>query len=216
MRILLFAIISFLTFSLFGGVVNQNNDFQVWILESVNTPLSDKFKLHLDGELRYGDDGSTLYLWYIQTRLDYSACNWLDITPGYRHLYVLRPSDRKWLLIYDPLLDITLKSKLGRWQIADRNRTQYLLFDSGPTLWQYRNRILAISPWKLGGLNPQISNEFFFRENVGYAENRFSVGGTFQTTKKTSCTLLYTLRHQKRSDMWKRHHVLWAILSQSF
>ena len=198
MRIVLLLIISVLTFSLFGGVVNQNNDFQVWILESVNTKLCDKLKLHLDGELRYGDDGSTLYLWYLQTRLDYSACTWLDITPGYRHLYVLRPS------------------KLGRWQVADRNRTQYLLFESGPTLWQYRNRILAISPWKLGGLNPQISDEVFFRENVGFAENRFSVGGTFQTTKKTSCTLLYTLRHQKRSDMWKRHHVLWAILSQSF
>ncbi len=216
MRTFLFAIICFLTSSLFAGVVNQNNDFQVWLLESVDTKLCDKLKLYLDGELRYGDNGSILYLWYIQTRLDYSPCNWLDFTPGYRQLYVLRPSDRQWLLIYDPLLDITLKGKWGRWQFADRNRTQYLLFESGPTLWQYRNRILAISPWKVGGLNPQISNEFFFRENVGYAENRFSIGGTFQTTKSSKVSLNYTLRDQKRADIWKRHHVIWAIFNQSF
>lgn len=212
MRFLVILLTFFLS-SLHGGGFNRDNDFQVWIYDGVHTKLSKRTSLYLESELRYGDNASLLYFYYLQTRFFFSPCKWLDIAPGYRQIFSLRsPEDHTWRPIYNPLTDVIFKKEFRKWEFSDRSRFQYLIFEDEKNAWLYRNRLQIRAPWKIGriGIHPQISNELFFRERRGFAQNRFAVGGIFPLAKKIEGSLQYMLRSLKDIEgNWRNHHICW-------
>jgi hypothetical protein len=197
--------------------ISRNGDFQFWLYDAFTKDIGKKSKIYLETEGRWGDDASTLYLFYLQTRVMYAVCKWLDVAPGYRQQWNLDLATRKWFRLYDPLVDVIVKKKIGKWEISDRHRTQYFILESLPNFWQYRNRFMVISPWKIGKmkLNPLVFDEIFIREQSGFSENRFAIGGSMPLAKKAKTTLFYMLRHQEFLE-WRRHHICWLQFECQF
>ncbi len=193
---------------LFGSTFNKKNDFQVWEHQQITWMPTPTTTLYFQTEFRWGDDASILYFSYLQGGISVSPCNWLTVAPGYRQGAALRPDHRR-IPVYNPLLDATLKFKICNWTLEDRSRVQYLIPESGPDLWQYRNRIELFSPWKVGRyqFNPYLSEEMFFREYFGFAENRFAVVGRFTFSHLFQSDVMYMLRYIK-FPTWRPTHVL--------
>lgn len=209
----LLAILILPTYAL--GQINRNDDFQLWLSQSNHIQFTDKLKWYLDGELRYGDSASRLYLFYLQTGFFYSFNKCFEIAPGYRHQYQLEPLERTWHLVYQPLLDLLCKFECKKWQFINRHRFSYLVRELVPNRFQYRNRLWVTSPWKIGIFNFIAFDEVFFREAVGFFENRFAVGGMAQLKKKNTMTIYYMLRHVEL-EAWTRFHTLFLQLNLLF
>lgn len=200
-----------------SGAIEEDGDFQLWLFNSVHKKLSEKQSLYLEGELRYGNNASTLYLFYLQARLLYTINERLKFYPGYRQLYFLSVSDRRWEAQYEPFLDIIAIRSIKNWEITDRNRFSYLFFEERENRWQYRNRLMIKTPWKIGKMqfNPLVFDEVFFREKEDFRENRFGLGGEIPFFKNR-ITLLYVIRSRKFQESWRRSNILWLQLNSSF
>lgn len=200
------------------AIADTDSDFQLWSYNSVAKKLGKKSTLAVDGEVRFGDNASKAFLWYLQARLRRDLTPNLAIEPAYRHLYFFRPAVNDWQALYEPFVDIHLKTEWKGWTITSRNRPSYLIFDHLPNLWQFRTRLLARAPWKWGaiGVSPVIFDEVFFRERSGFEQNRFALGGSWPFGDGNQSMLVFMLRHRKLLDEWRYQRVIWLLLNFVF
>lgn len=208
----------FFPFFILFGSVNQNNDVQVWINESISKEFSPKLSFYVMSEQRIGDDASTLFYYYLQSNVTYSPTTWLSISPGYRQAFSLNEANSRWVAVYDPLIDLFFHKKIRGWKISDRNRFQYFFSDTFPNAWQYRNQITIISPWKWGAIqcNPAFFEEIFFLEHVGFSENRTAIGAHFTPFEVNTFSTFYMLRFLKKQSHWTHQNILYFLLNFSF
>lgn len=200
--------------------VNKNADFQIWSYGLVKFQLIDPLIFQLSTEFRWGDDASTLYYKYVQGQFLYHPDHWVSIGPGYRQEWnrKVKP-DGRWSDVYNPLLDVTFHIPAGSWKLSDRNRVQYLIRQDSKNLWQYRNRILAQSPWSADflKLTPFISNEIFVRQGKGFSQDRLSIGLYSTLASCAKLKTYYTWRYLKPSKgNWSYQNVLALQLFLNF
>lgn len=208
----------FLSSALFAREISQNDDFQFWFYDSIQTPLCEKTSLIVESEVRYGNEATELYYSYVQGRLLYALNSHIEVAPGYRQIYTrLIPSD-VWRLSYSPLFDYTLRGQWHGLKISDRNRFQYVMFTHEPNYALYRNRLLLEAPKELsiGCMRPVAFDEVFFREWQGFAENRLGIGAVLDFSEYGNTYLYYMVRHQIVDNEWRRHHVLWIWVNAKF
>jgi len=199
--------------------VNKQNDFQIWVINSINSELNKDLNMNFEFEFRFGNDASELYFTYIQPRFTYPINNWLALTPGYRQLFFLEPPEyEKWRTAFIPLIDLFINFDVYGWSILDRNRFQYNFNTIGVNFWLYRNRIRLVSPYKIGKINfnPIIAGEIFFAERVGLFESRASVGGMFPIGVITTAKTLYMLRYRKFITGWRFSHIFHLRIDYNF
>lgn len=224
MRLLFLVIILFLFDSLserayLYGQVNERDDFQIWLYDSVNRSLGRYTKIFAEAEIRYGDSASKAYYFYVQSRIQRNFSKRFELSLGYRHEMHLNTARSRWETIYKPLFDIYLKADLGKWRLIDRNRIFYYFFEiRHPNIWEYRNRAQLFSPWYLGKMkfNPWIYSEVFFREGEGFGQHRLALGGNFPISPHLEGSIFYILRHRKVLDEWRHHNVIGGYLFFSF
>lgn len=212
-----------------SAFVNQNKDFQIWnhlgFEFTAPRQIWDKIDLkckptgtigiRLNGETRIGNDASQLYLVYGQGQIFYanSSC---DVAPGFRQTFSI--SSLGWIPVYMPMLDVLFFHKLCTWNLDDRNRVFFNIFEQAPSSWEYRNRLRFISPelstcFKLKWF---IFDETFFLERTGFYQNRLASGLFLTLTSHTEGTLQYTRRHLKVLDTWTYQNILFLQLSFRF
>jgi hypothetical protein len=208
-----------LPFSAFARI-DQNGDFQVWARSFTETELSDHWAVQVWGEMRWGDNASKLFYNYLQGQIVYRPAWWMFIAPGYRQGLRRFPlSSNHWEFEYAPIVDVAfiLLQKAG-WEVRDRNRVEYILFDSDPNHWLYRNRLRVITPWTFTGwnLNPYIENEVFWRQARGVNQDRVSTGFMMQFSEHVGGETSYILRLQKQETGWVHQNVLNLMLVMFF
>lgn len=215
MRLFLFSF--FLLPVLVFARLNDNGDFQIWDHHYLDFKVNEEFHLHLAAEFRWGDDSSKLYVKYGEILFIYRPLKWLEIVPGYRHLYVrfLR-DDFKWKLIYSPLFDLLFYFPVAPWGLSDRSRVQYLIIEGRDNRWVYRNRIHLTFPYSDYYVNPFIDNEFFWTEGRGFDQNRLRSGLEVNFSEHVKGRLFYMLRYLKVSDGWNYQNVLVTQLNFQF
>lgn len=198
----------FATTALFGKL-NGNDDFQFWHNDRFTWKVNDRVQGKLAAEWRWGDDLSKLYITFVEAGPIIKATDWLDFALLYRQIWTSVIAQGKWRPVYNPLADAILKGEWRKWKWNDRNRVQYLIFESRDNLWEYRNRLTITSPWKIGfmKLNPFAFDEVFFREKLGFHQNRLAFGFHIPFTKDSTGSIYYLLRHIEIRKKFKRHHV---------
>jgi hypothetical protein len=204
-RASIFALVFSLATSKLCGQLNENGDFQVWSFLSVENRFAKTWHSRLWGVARWGDDASQLYFTYAQGQIVYTK-NWFEVAPGYRQEYHI--SANQWEPVYAPLCDIFF-TLIGKWEIEDRNRIIYHMPKNAEKHWSYRNRIRLLSPAipSFFSIKLFLDNEFFFREKVGFNQNRLSIGVLGTPLSFLNVRVNYMYRSLKSSEVWIHHNV---------
>lgn len=200
------------------GAVNQKGDTQVWQRISCNKKLSQNVNLLVLQETRFGDDVSEFYYAFVQALVSYSVYPWLSIAPGYRQIYKRSPlSSSHFRPEYSPMMDVSFKTHIKDFELVNRNRVQYLIFHSNHYPWVYRNLTRLKSPWKWTrfAITPYVEDELFFREGVGFQENRATIGFLKKFSNSVSLDLFYIARLIKVSNDWNYNNVIGVKLNFS-
>lgn len=195
------------------GFVNQNNDVQLWIAESVNKSVSPKCTLYLSNEWRIGDDVSKLYFFYLQGAVEFKPYSFFYLVPGYRQIWDLRLDI--WRLSFEPFLDVIFQ-KNEFFQF--RNRISYIVREAIFNVWQYRARFRFRGNWEVGNkiYYPYISNEIFIRSRSGFDQNRLLAGLLVPLFGRLDGDFYYMIRFLKSNFHWTHQHIFGTSLNMKF
>lgn len=199
--------------------VNKQGDFQIWLSNSYYLAnYYHSFSLYGKAEFRLGDDASTLYQKFGELLLDFKPLSWLTISPGYRN-FVTRQLGGGWKTIPIPLLDIFFEKKIAKHiSFNQRNRIQYEIPPNLPNTIVYRGRVQLRFPFPINQMQfiPIISDEMFFVQYRGFAQNRFIIGMIFPSLKHVAFTTYYQLRNLKVHHEWRYQNNLGLDLRINF
>lgn len=192
------------------SLLDENNDKQLWLFQSFAFPnKNDKLTFLMEGEERWGDAVTKLFYYHMQYCLKIQLSDVLSIAPGYR---------KTWAKIQDfalattaniVLFDIFFVKKDENFTLTNRNRTEYALIENTDNLWLFRWRLELM--YTKPCVQPYISDELFFLERNGFAQNRFIVGFKIPITKKNALKLEYMERIVKIQEKWRCHPVFGAL-----
>lgn len=202
-----------LTLSPLCAYVNQNGDFQIWTREYIRGHITPHWDISVMQENRIGDHASKPYHIFLQAQGIYRPAPWIGLAPGYRQSWRRFPLDSsRWRPEYSPMFDVMLRWHLGEWEFSDRNRVQYIIFQSDPAHWLYRNRFRIVTPWHFTRFcfTPFIDNEWFFQERYGFDQDRLSAGLMTWIYKNLSGQIYYMRRFEKTgADLhWIHQNIL--------
>lgn len=192
-----------------GQTINGNGDFQIWLSSSANTLLNKKLRAFLDGEVRFGNNGSELYVGYVQTRFHYTVRDWLELSPGYRQQFNLILPDRVWRPIFVTLFDVLNYFDIHKWSFIVRNRFQYNFNALPHSVWIYRFRIRVDAPYTFGKMKcrPIAADEIFVQEGIGFFENRLVAGVRFNIGKRNITKPAFVFRLRRFGDEWRTAYI---------
>lgn len=189
--------------------VNQNNDLQLWVTESLSRPVHPRCSFSLANEWRFGNNISQLYFIYLQGIAGIKVSKQIDLGPGYRQAW--RLFDAKWRLTYEPLLDLIFHQ---RNVFQFRNRISYLAHERAKNVWQYRARIrLSSENW---AHNLFIANEVFIDSHFGFTQNRTFAGVNIPLFAMINADLSYMLRFLKSERGWTHQHIFGTWFNFAF
>ncbi|MCH9609704.1 MAG: hypothetical protein S4CHLAM45_00940 [Chlamydiales bacterium] len=179
--------------------------------------LSKKSNLYFEAEQRWRKHASEMHLYYFGIYYGYYFSNCFEVRPGYRQWW--RIVRGKWEPLYTPLLDGIYSNSYGKWKFRNRSRGEILIFgEDRKSEWRFRNLTEIKLPIALGKmeLTPYIFDEVFFRETVGFVQNRISGGGEFKITDKLTGRIGYIYRTLKGARQWNVDNVLATYFKYKF
>lgn len=177
----------------FGCLYAERLEYQGWFFNSTKFKINERKRFYFENEERWGDQISHLILTYVQLRYGVQIGKYFEVAPGYRQQWDL--VGEKWQPRYDPLVDITWTHKFGKWQVRDRVRSHYFFKPDGDNHWTIRN--FTQLSLDLKSLSPFVADEVFFREYVGFFENRLLLGAQVPVSDKLKCSVYYMWRRVK-------------------
>lgn len=191
------------------GVVNQNNDVQIWVTEGAVFGTGERYQLHLANEWRFGNDVSQWFHTYLEGIFKIQCTDRIDIGPGYRQTWRLQQD--KWRLAFEPMFNLFFHHK-EVFQL--RNRLSYIINQKDQNIWQYRFRVrLKADYWTY---NPYFSNEIFVISHDGFSENRTQVGVDVPLWNRTRSDVYYMLRFKDDNNVWTHQHIFGVWLHMRF
>ena len=205
-----------------SAALNDDGDFQFFHDDVIEGKINDQWKASAETEFWVGDSASKLYKEENLFLIGYKVNDWLDLAGGYRQVFELwtKVDAQAWSTEYRPTFDGTLKYKWEGWELADRNRFEYKMFDreDKEDAFSYRNRVMVKSPWKWTDwhINPYISNEVFIQEHDDFVRNRMDVGVSFDILQHVSAAIFYRWQRDKKGDDWLDRNILGTALKFSF
>ena len=189
-------------------------DWQYWNTEAVSGKLSDRVKAGMEMEFRWTDDASELSYKHAQISLDVKVTDWFTAGVAYRQadeLYTSSGVEEDWYTEYQPMVNLTVSTKLEGWKISNRFRPSYRVFDiNKDDVWRFRNKLTITSPWKLTPLsiNPYLADEIFLEEHKGgIYRNRFYVGLNLKIIEHLNGGVFYLCQATEGSDGWENINV---------
>lgn len=224
----------------------EQGDAQLWLKFYAEGKLPNDFAVSVEEELRYQDDMSEFYDEDTFLSVKYDVNDWLNIGLGYRvvqerknkTVYTAKKGsdgttkysavgdgDHYWQNEERPVIDVTLKNKLGDWSIDDRNRFEWRMKDDGGEDYiRYRNRLRVRSPWKVTRfkINPYAYAEGFVEDKPGLSGsdmfNRYRLAtGISGNLSKNLKSGLYVMMQSDRADSgWDQFGVAGIELGASF
>lgn len=195
--------------------IDSNGDFQIWNREVIRQHFDSRWSWYLMSECRFGDNASKLFYTFLQVQGIYKPASWVAIAAGYRQGIRRFPfTGNQWKFEYSPLVDVTFVAKTHGWEFVNRNRCQYIIFQSDPSHWQYRNRFRIITPWSFSKfrITPFVDNEWFFMERHGYNQDRLC-GGLMMLLRGNLSGQLYYMARFLKEDLPKTHWVHQNVLN---
>jgi len=196
----------------------EDEGFQFWNTAKLSFDINRDWKAEVDEELRFGDEGGTLYYHHTDLGFVYkSLAQWVDLGFNYRQVFE-KDSDRKWRRENRPHLNVTLKAKLLDLDLSTRSRFEFRDRENKEDLWVYRNKVMAKSPWALTQLRlqPYVAEEIFVSlDPTKYLADRLYAGMYLDISENMRADF-YCLLQAKRLRDTQHIHVLGVALKFRF
>jgi hypothetical protein len=198
------------------GKLNQNNDVQVWVTESVHKKFSPALLFELTNEWRVGDNVSKLYFFYLEGMLQIKAARWLDVGPGYRQIWNI--AGNQWKLTYFPYWEFDFHKTNGRAGFYNRNRFVYVMPEGGQNYWEYRGRIRWMTTYEIKHrlCRPYISNEVFVNTSASFSQDRLMAGLIVPLTHSLNGDFYFMVRFLKSNHHWTHQNVFGTWMNLIF
>ena len=205
--------------------LNADSDFQYWNMEAIEGKINDKWKAYMEAEFRFGDDASKFYYQHTHLEIGYKVNDWLEIAPGYRQVWELfeksvdEPGQEDWFAEARPMINFLLKHKWKGWELRNRNRFEYRIFEiDKEDVFRYRNALLVNSPWKWTqwNINPFIADEIFIQENDDFNRNRFYVGVNVDLMEHLTGRIFYLWQTSEKDNEWIDFNIIGTQLKFKF
>jgi hypothetical protein len=124
--------------------------------------------------------------------VDVSVMKDLTFTAGY--LFVGLPNTGKGYESNIPLAAVTVRHKLGRFEVSDRNRAEELFGLPGSPI-RYRNRVSVDFPLAAGRWTPFATNEIFYDfSRSGWTQDRLQLGVGVRLNQQVKLNTFFLLR----------------------
>lgn len=216
------AVVSFLLIP-FSGYAYEDGDWQYWNTESVTVKLTDKINAYVEEEFRFGDNVSEFYYQHSHLQLNFTITDWFTLAPAYRQvfeLYTKSNTEDDWFTEYRPMVNGTVRCKWEDWELSNRIRVSYRMFDiDKDDVWRFRNKITIKSPWKWTKLkiNPWVADEIFLEEHQsGIYRNRFYAGIGLKLTEHLKGDVFYLWQSSEKGNSWTDYNVIGTKLKIVF
>ncbi len=187
------------------GYAYKDGDWQYWNTESIKVKINDKLHVYIEEEFHFGDDVEEFYYQHSHLQLDFKLNDWFTFSPAYRQVFELSAID-DWYTEYRPMLNGTVKFKLGDWSVSDRIRGSYRMFNiDKKDVWRIRNKIKIKTPFRftLLGINPWMADEIFVeRYKTGVYRNRLYIGVGFNVIKQIKGDIFYLWQSSEKEGEW--------------
>ncbi|MBN2482800.1 MAG: DUF2490 domain-containing protein [Candidatus Omnitrophica bacterium] len=196
----------------------DDGDFQYWNNESISWKVNENWKVTLEEELRFGDDGGNIYYQHSDLGVVYSGiASWLDVGVNYR--YVREERNSRWKDDSQPHLNATVKWSRFGFSLSDRSRFEYREREDAEDYWRYRNNFTVKLPWKFTRfeIRPFVADEIFYDFDAETLnKNRFFSGISFKITKQVSGDIFYLWETSEKNEKWNDLHVLGTKIKLNF
>jgi hypothetical protein len=163
-----------------------------------------KFKISLQEEFRFKDEGSSFFYQFTDLQLKYSVSKYFDVFGDYRLIF--KQKEGEWDQSNVLMPGFTIKyptEKFGKFEIRTRAEAGV---DLSPVTWALNVQPKYNTPWKWTrfDLNPYVANEMFFdiRNDMEYTVNRIRAGVDMKLSKKVSASVgyYYETAFDKKTD----------------
>ncbi|MBL7156617.1 MAG: DUF2490 domain-containing protein [Candidatus Omnitrophica bacterium] len=196
----------------------QNGDFQYWNVETIQVKISDKAKLGIQEEFRFGDNASTWYYNHTDIGIKYKTNKYLETGVFYRQ--IIEKKSKHWNPEYRPHIDATLQIDLFSFRLKDRNRIAYRIRGNKHGTWSYRNKAYIGLPFDIRNIKftPYVADEIFIQTDTkGISRNRLYLGMKFPFVEKLTVDVFY-LRQATRGakDKWTDYNIFGTSATISF
>lgn len=208
---------------IWGGVnayAYQEGDFQIWHTEAQDIAIVKGAKAAFEQEFRYWNDASELHYQHYDFGLVLSPNKHFDLGLFYRQIYERRKTAGKFLPEECPNINATIKYSFWGFDLEDRNRFEYRIFDYQDSNCRYRNKVTlklpwSFTPWKI---RPYFADEIFVRidDSVIFNQNRFTAGIGMEFWKNIKGEAYYLLKSDRGRTKWTDANVLGLKLKVSF
>jgi hypothetical protein len=175
-----------------------DSDTQLWSEIHTTTMLNSNWDLVANGQLRFGDDISSLIQESMQMGFNLKVCDYLTISPTYRYINN-DPADGSNSHENRAAVLGTVHFPLSGFHVSLGNEFEYRLRDPQTDSWRYRPRLtiehpIGPSPWNLSAY---LSGEGFYdSEHSRIVRNRAYAG--FRKKLMQNLTLdLYYMRQDE-------------------
>lgn len=138
-------------------------DSEFWTIQKVTGQINDDWSLSITEQFNFKNRGSKLYFYFTEIGAGYAFNQHFDIKLFYRHVYHDFHLNNQWDLENRPHASFTMQVKRGIFNIADRNRISYRIFQKRDNILLYRNFLTVAFPLTLFNQNMQtrIGNEWW-------------------------------------------------------
>lgn len=196
----------------------EDGDFQIWHTEGQEIAVTKGWKIPVEEEFRYGNNGSEFFYQHYEAGVAYDINKNWAVTGNYRQVY--EGEKGKFKPEYRPFIQVIPKWDIWVFKFENRNRLEYRIFDdSRQDTLRYRNRITVRLPLKLDNFEfaPYVANEVFADINGAIVrQNRFSTGVILDLTKNFKAEVYYMVQDKKKSGRWTDAKILGLKLKVAF
>ncbi len=197
----------------------DDEGFQYWSSAGTSFDIYKDWKVSLEEELRFGDDGGNLYYEHSDLGFMYGGlADWVDLGANFRLVYE-KDSNDKWRRENRPHLNITFKNQIFGLDVSDRSRFEYRDKENKDDVWRYRNKVTVKLPIEITALKlkPYFADEFFVTLNDDNVDkNRFYSGVSLKLTGKIKANVYYLWQSSRSGNKWKDINALGTQLKIAF
>ena len=195
----------------------DNGDWQFWNTYNIAGNLSDKWKMGLEAEYRFGDNIRELYYQHSDLGFTYKAIDWFSMGINYRQVFEL--SSGVWTKENRPHFNGTFKWTMFNAKFEDRSRFELRIRAGRDNVWRYRNKLSLAFPvkWTQFNIQPYISDEIFVDfEGAGLNRNRLYAGAKASLLEHLSTDVFYLWQASKSGDAWPGINVIGLKFKAAF
>jgi hypothetical protein len=186
----------------------DDEGFQFWNITKASFDIDKDWKAEVEEELRFGDEGGTLYYHHTDLGFVYkSLAEWVDVGFNYRQVFQ-KDSERKWKREDRPHLNVTLKAEALDLDLSSRSRFEYRNREDQEDFWVYRNEVTVQFPWALTDLKlrPYVAEEIFvILDPAKYLGDRLYAGVYLDVSENMRADLYYVWQLKRLGDPQEVH-----------